>query len=79
MLDELNAIENELDQLLPQYGAPLTTGSFGQNKIFTQVLRDPNQSSNAPSREKVLTQALDLEENISKLNKELQEVNRQMT
>jgi hypothetical protein len=42
-------------------------------------MRDPDEYNTIPSREKVLNQAIDLEESISKLGKELQDVTKQVT
>ena len=70
MLDELDSIEKELNMYLPQY-LDNQKSTITDNKILKQVLRDPDAYNTVPSREKVLNQAIELEDSISKLNKDL--------
>ena len=80
LLGELSTIESELDAMLPRFmGSSGSTGADSKdNRFLKQVMRNPDMYETAPNREQVFNKALNLDENIKKLDSELQVVQEQM-
>lgn len=70
LLQELSAIEDELDGMLPQLAGRTTPGQNDRRRL-KQVLRNPDLYETGSSREQVFSKALDLENNIRELDESL--------
>ena len=75
LLGELSAIESELDQLLPQFMGSSQKSGAKENKFLKSMMSNPDIYATASNREKVFDEALNLEQNIRKLDRELISVN----
>ena len=75
LVDELEMIERELDGLLDNQ-----VRGGAQNKFLTHMFKDPRiAEQQLPNRERVFTQALELEGEISNLKQEISSVNQKMS
>ena len=78
LLGELRAIEDELDQMMPQFMGSTNQAATKNNKFLKQVMRNPDMYDTAPNRERVFEQALNLERDIKQLGSDLSVIDSQM-